>query len=84
MDRPMLVAQVTERSAPPSSQRASVPRTTGTGLAGVPVGGGTTLMGMSPGVATLLGIVIVGGIVAIGVNDGDDEPAPAGTGTGGS
>ena len=81
-DRPMLVAQVTDRSEPAGAQRANVPRTTGTGLAGVPTGG--EVMGLSPGMATVLGIVIIGGVAAIVVNSDDDEPAPAGTGTGGS
>jgi hypothetical protein len=81
-DSPIQVAQFTARSEPAQPQRANVPRTTGTGLSGVPTGG--QVMGMSPVVATVLGIVIVGGIVAVAVSDDDDEPAPAGTGSGGS
>jgi len=65
-----------------SPARSDVPRTIGTGLAGVPTGA-STVMGMSPGAAALLGVVIVGGIIAIAV-DGDDDNAPAGTGSGGS
>ena len=82
-DPPMQVAQVTPRSGPPTAQRAGVPRTTGTGLAGIPTGGGP--MGMSPGMKTVLGIVIVGGVAAIVVNSlDDDEPAPVGSGSGGT
>ena len=82
-DPPMQVAQVTARSEPATAQRASVPRATGTGLSGIPAGGG--VMGMSTGMATLLGIVIVGGVAAIVVNStDDDEPAPTGSGSGGT
>lgn len=81
-DRPLQVAQATTRSEPAQARRADVPRTTGTGLSGVPTGG--QVLGLSPTVAAVLGVVIVGGIVAIAVSDDDDEPAPAGTGSGGN
>ncbi len=81
---PMQIAQAkTGPSAPASTQRVNVPRSTGTGLSGVPLGVvGGTVLGMTPGVAALVGLVVVGGVVAIVANNNDDDCTPSGTGTG--
>lgn len=84
MGQPIMIAQARARpSATPEAQRANVPRTAGTGLSGVPMGVATaTILGMSPGVAAVVGLLAVGGIVAIAASDDDDTCTPSGTGTG--
>jgi hypothetical protein len=74
---PMQVAQATGRTGPASPQRANVPRTGGTGLAGIPTGG----TGLSPTALAAVGVAIAIGVIAVVAID-DDDDSPAGTGSG--
>jgi di/tricarboxylate transporter len=74
---PMQVAQATGRADLATSQRANVPRTGGTGLAGIPSGAA----GLSSTAAATVGVLLAIGVIAAVAID-DDDDAPAGTGSG--
>jgi hypothetical protein len=75
---PLQVAQATGHDGPASPQRANVPRTGGTGLAGIPSVAG----GLSPAAVAAVGVALAIGVIAIVAIDDDNDDAPTGTGSG--